>query len=117
MGKGARVVVRQPKIELAALRKQRPAAARRPSPPPEPPRVEFNLMTMYENRNQQLSEELTRSIMGLLWLILDTQFIGAFIYDIRSRGGSWKRRPSKGGFVNFIISSKCNQRKLDKTPG
>ena len=57
LNKGARVIVRQPKIEMTSLRKSR---QRRPSPPPEAPRVEFDLVTMYENRTEQLSEELGR---------------------------------------------------------
>ena len=57
LSKGARVIVRQPKIEMTSLRKPR---QRRPSPPPDAPRVEFDLVALYENRTQQLSEELGR---------------------------------------------------------
>ena len=55
LGKGARVIVRQPKIEMTSLRKPR---QRRLSPPPQAPPVKFDLVAMYENRTQQLSEEL-----------------------------------------------------------
>ena len=57
LSKGARVIVRQPKIEMTSLRKPR---QRRPSPPPDAPRVEFDLVAMYENRTLQLSDELGR---------------------------------------------------------
>ena len=57
LSKGARVIVRQPKIEMTSLRKPR---QRRLSPPPEAPKIEFDLVAMYDNRTRQLSEELGR---------------------------------------------------------
>ena len=82
MSKGARVIVRQPKMELTSLRKPRPAA-RRPSPPPEPPRVELNLMTMYENRNQQLSEELTREAIQMTGFWAESQVFSKVLPSIQ----------------------------------